>query len=93
MTVLVLTAVSIGLRGDITRWLIEVAPGVFVGKISRRVRDHLWDRVRDAMRHGNALMICNARTEQGWHITTLGEDRWKPVDYDGLVLMTRPTPP
>ena len=34
MMVLVTTAVSTGLRGELTRWLLEVSPGVFVGTVS-----------------------------------------------------------
>ena len=38
MVVLVLTACPPGLRGDVSRWLLEIAPGVFVGRLSARVR-------------------------------------------------------
>ncbi|MCQ8210670.1 type I-E CRISPR-associated endoribonuclease Cas2e, partial [Cutibacterium acnes subsp. acnes] len=44
MTVLVLTACPAGLRGHLTRWLLEISPGVFVGHVPTRVRDALWDR-------------------------------------------------
>lgn len=90
MTVLVLTAVRMGLRGDITRWLMEVAPGVFVGRVSRRVRDHLWDRVRRTVGSGSAVLIHTARTEQGYEIVTAGRDRWTPVDFEGVTLILRP---
>ncbi|WP_423232601.1 type I-E CRISPR-associated endoribonuclease Cas2e, partial [Bacillus licheniformis] len=43
MTVLVLTACPAGLRGHLTRWLLEISPGVFVGHVPARVRDALWD--------------------------------------------------
>ena len=39
MTVLVLTACPAGLRGHLTRWLLEISPGVFVGHVPARVRD------------------------------------------------------
>ena len=32
MVVIVLTACPAGLRGHLTRWLLEISPGVFVGK-------------------------------------------------------------
>ncbi|MGL1831902.1 UNVERIFIED_CONTAM: type I-E CRISPR-associated endoribonuclease Cas2, partial [Acinetobacter sp. HSTU-ASm16] len=44
MMVLVLSACPVGLRGDLTKWLYEVSAGVFVGKVSSRIRKHLWDR-------------------------------------------------
>ena len=39
MMTLVLTACPAGLRGDLTKWLMEISPGVFVGRPSARVRD------------------------------------------------------
>ena len=45
MVVVVLTACPTGLRGDLTRWLFEVAPGVFVGHVSARIRERLWERI------------------------------------------------
>lgn len=91
MIILVLTAVPAGLRGDLTRWLTELAPGVFAGKVSRRVRDHLWTRVRLGTRSGSALMlVVSAAREQGYEILTAGTGRWVPADFEGLTLMVRP---
>ena len=45
VVVVVLTACPVGLRGDLTRWLLEISPGVFVGHISARVRDGLWAQI------------------------------------------------
>lgn len=91
MIVLVLTAVPPGLRGDLSRWLIEVAPGVFTGRVSRRVRDRLWDRVQAGVRGGSAVLVAASRdTEQGYEILTCGRDRWVPADFDGLTLMRKP---
>ena len=42
MTVIVLEKVPVALRGELTRWLLEIASGVFVGTISGLVRDLLW---------------------------------------------------
>ena len=33
------------LRGALSRWLMEVRPGVFLGNPSQRVRDELWRKV------------------------------------------------
>ena len=54
MVVIVLTACPVGLRGDLTRWLLEIAPGVFVGHIDARIRDRLWERIIDLLRDGRA---------------------------------------
>ena len=89
MIVLVLSAVPEGLRGHVTRWLMEISPGVFVGTLSARVRDRLWDIVTENMKTGRAVMVYRARNEQGLAFLTWG-DPWKPVDFDGLTLMMRP---
>ena len=83
MVVLVLTAVPAGLRGHVTRWLLEISPGVFVGALPRRVRDELWDRVIELCRDGRAVMVESARTEQGLAFRVHRPD-WEPVDLDGL---------
>lgn len=89
MVVLVLTAVPSGLRGLITRWLIEIAPGVFVGKLSTRVRDLLWKRTKRLCTPGKAVLVFQSQSEQGYQILTHGHD-WNPVDVDGIILMARP---
>jgi len=87
--VLVLSAVPEGLRGHVTRWLMEISPGVFVGTLSARVRERLWDIVVANLKTGRAVMVYRARNEQGLAFLTWG-DPWQPVDFEGLTLMMRP---
>jgi len=91
MIVLHLTDCPIGLRGDLTKWLLEISSGVFVGQISARVRDNLWERVRENCRKGRAIMVFNANNEQRLDFRIHG-DTWEPVDYDGIKLVLRPSP-
>lgn len=94
MIVLVLTAVPPGLRGDLSRWMIEVAPGVFCGRVPRRVRDRLWERVQAGVRDGSAVLVAASGTrEQGYEILACGRRRWVPVDFDGLTLIEKPRYP
>lgn len=90
MITLVLTRVPKGLRGHLNKWLAEVAPGVFVGRASARVRDELWQLVVENMDTGSALMVLPARNEQGYEILNV-RHRWQPVDMDGLQVMRRPS--
>lgn len=92
MVVLVLTAVPAGLRGHLTRWLLEVAPGVYVGHLTRRVRDELWDRVVALCKDGRAIMIESARGEQRLYFRVHRHD-WVPEDFEGVELMRRPSAP
>lgn len=89
MTVVVLTAVPPALRGVLTRWLFEIAPGVYVGRVSARVRDLLWERIVDGIGRGRAILVHTARNEQGLAFRVHGHE-WRPTDFDGLVLMARP---
>jgi len=65
MTVLVLIAAAPGLRGHVTRWLIELAPGVFAGTVSARARENLWRTIADRIGDGQAVLVYRVRNEQG----------------------------
>ncbi|MFI5560820.1 type I-E CRISPR-associated endoribonuclease Cas2e [Amycolatopsis japonica] len=92
MTVIVLTAVPPGLRGHLTRWLLEISPGVYVGYVSARVRELIWERIVEFVAEGRALMVHSAHGEQRLEFQVHGHD-WTPVDYDGITLMRRQTTP
>lgn len=89
MTVIVVTACPAGLRGHLTRWLLEISPGVFVGTVNKRVRSLLWVRVLEMVQTGRALMVYRASNEQGLALE-VHEHEWAPVDCEGLTLMLRP---
>lgn len=89
MVVLVLTACPAGLRGHLTRWMLEVSPGVFVGTLPSRVRDLMWARTVELCKDGKAIMIHSTRGEQRLAFKVHKHD-WKPVDVDGVWLMRRP---
>lgn len=89
MTVVVLVSVPPGLRGHLTRWLLEISPGVFVGQITARVRDLLWSRIVTFRGDvGRVVMVYAAATEQGLAFRCVGSP-WQPVDFDGLMLVRR----
>ena len=92
MVVLVLTACPAGLRGHLTRWLMELAPGVFVGVLTARVRDLMWERVVELAKDGRAIMVWSTRGEQRMAFR-VHRHEWEPVDVDGLTLMRRPAAP
>lgn len=89
MVVVVLTACPVGLRGDLTRWLFEVAPGVFVGHLPARIRERLWERIVALVKSGRAIMVYAAHNEQHMAFRVHQPD-WEPIDCDGLELIRRP---
>jgi CRISPR-associated protein Cas2 len=92
VVVLVLTACPAGLRGHLTRWLMEISPGVFVGQVTTRVRELMWLRVLDLAKDGKAIMVHSSDNEQGLAYRFHRHD-WLPEDFDGIWLMRRPTEP
>ncbi|MEV6274876.1 type I-E CRISPR-associated endoribonuclease Cas2e [Nocardia sp. NPDC051832] len=89
MVVLVLSACPAGLRGHLTRWLLEISPGVFVGVLTARVRDLAWQRVVELSKDGRAIMIYSTRSEQRLAFK-VHRHEWEPVNIDGIHLMRRP---
>ncbi|MDO5697166.1 MAG: type I-E CRISPR-associated endoribonuclease Cas2e [Dermatophilus congolensis] len=90
MVVIVLTACPAGLRGFLTRWLLEISAGVFVGKVNARIRDELWLRVLEMVKDGKAVMVFSTNGEQGLDFR-VHRHEWTPIDVDGVTLMLRPT--
>ncbi|MFE6335235.1 type I-E CRISPR-associated endoribonuclease Cas2e [Streptomyces sp. NPDC057798] len=91
MTVIVLTNCPAGLRGFLTRWLLEISAGVFIGNPSARVRDLLWDEVRQHAGQGRALLAHTSNNEQGYTFRT-HDHAWHPIDHEGVTLIRRPDP-
>jgi CRISPR-associated protein Cas2 len=90
MVILMLEKVPVGLRGELSRWMIEPRAGVFVGVMSALVRDKLWEKVQESARGGAGLLIHSARTEQGFRVRTFGDPSRHPVDMEGLMLIRIP---
>ncbi|MFJ2769733.1 type I-E CRISPR-associated endoribonuclease Cas2e [Streptomyces sp. NPDC087300] len=90
MTVIVLANCPPGLRGFLTRWLLEISPGVFLGAPSSRVRDVLWAEVRQYSGQGRALLAYQTDNEQGFAFET-HDHAWHPIDHEGLTLLHRPS--
>ena len=56
MLAIVVENVPPRLRGRLAVWLLEVRAGVYVGHISRRVREMIWSTVIKGCGEGNAVM-------------------------------------
>lgn len=91
MIVITLTACPPALHGDLTKWLQEINTGVYVGQVSARVRDELWNRVKKNAKNGRATMVFSAQNEQRLDFR-VHNTIWEPIDFDGLKLVLRPSP-
>jgi len=87
MVVFLMEKVPVSLRGEITRWMLELKPGVFVGNISALVREKLWEMACQKLKGGAAMLLHSAANEQGYKIRTFGDTTRKVKDFDGLQLI------
>lgn len=90
MVVIVLEKVPVGVRGELTRWMLELRAGVFVGKLSAMVRERLWAKVCDNMRAGGGILLYAADTEQGFVTEVCGATSRSIRDFEGLLLAEVP---
>ena len=88
MLVVVVSNAPPRLRGRLAAWLVEVRAGVYVGDYSVRTREMIWDQVLAGHEKGDAVMIWQAPTDQGYDFATAGTNRRMPVDFDGLKLVS-----
>lgn len=87
MLVVVTEAVPPRLRGRLAVWLLEIRAGVYVGDMSRRIREMIWQQVEELAEDGNVVMAWATNTESGFDFVTYGENRRMPVEFDGLRLV------
>lgn len=90
MITVILSSPPAKLSGHLTRWLIEVSPGVYVGNPNARIRDELWGMIIGTITTGRAIMTYPSRSnEQGFEIR-VHRSQWDPIDFDGVTLMRHP---
>jgi CRISPR-associated protein Cas2 len=87
MLVIVLENAPRRLHGYLTRLLVEVRAGVYVGDFSIKVRERLWKVITGEIAQGNAVMAWSTNDDAGFAFDTCGPNRRIPVDLDGLRLV------
>ena len=88
MLVIVVENAPPRLRGRLAVWLLEIRAGVYVGKVSRRIREMIWDQVEAGIDEGNAVIAWSTNTEAGFDFETLGANRRIPLELDGVKLVS-----
>ena len=86
MVTVVTEAVPPRLRGRLAVWLLEVRAGVYIGDVSRRIREMIWEQVNALAGDGNVVMAWSTNTESGFDFVTYGQNRREPIELDGLRL-------
>jgi CRISPR-associated protein Cas2 len=90
VVVMILEKVPTSLRGELTRWLIEPRPGVFVGHVNAMVRDQLWKKCCAKMREGGVIQMWSTNTEQRFKMRSRGQTGREIATFDGLQLIRLP---
>ena len=88
MVVIVVENVPPRLRGRLAIWLLEVRAGVYVGDVSKRIREMIWETVQKGAGEGNAVLAWSTNTESGFDFFTLGQNRRIPVEMEGIKLVS-----
>ena len=88
MLVIVTEAVPDRLRGYLSRWLLQVRAGVFIGSYSQKVRSSILNTIKANIETGNVVIAWTTNNESGFDFDTIGENRRIPVELDGMKLVS-----
>jgi len=93
MLVIVVENAPPRLRGRLAVFMVEVRAGVYVGKLSKRVRERLTKTIEVGLTGprgsiGSAVVVWSTNAEPGYDFWTFGPNRRLPVDLEGLKLVS-----
>lgn len=88
MLVIVTESIPERLRGYLSRWMLEVRAGVFIGDFSVRVREMLTVTIQENLETGNVVIAWKSSNESGFDFETLGSNRRVPTELDGMKLVS-----
>ena len=67
---------------------LEVRAGVYLGRVSAKVREMIRQNIVEGLGPGNAVMAWTTNNEAGFDFDTFGHNRRIPVELDGLKLVS-----
>jgi CRISPR-associated protein Cas2 len=74
------------IRGILSRRLLEIRAGLFVGSLSKRATEQLWEDVV-AENPPAALLVYPAKNELGIEIIAIGKHQYEVSDNYGIPLV------
>ncbi|MBA4376531.1 MAG: type I-E CRISPR-associated endoribonuclease Cas2 [Anaerolinea sp.] len=87
MVIMILEKVPASVRGELSRWLFQVRTGVYVGHVSARVRDKLWEKCVEKRRAGSIFQAWSTNNEQHFGMRLEGDNDREIVDCEGLQMV------
>ena len=88
LLVMMLEKVKPSMRGELSRWLVEVKSGVYVGNVSALVRDRLWEKCSSSVVEQTVFQAWPTNNEQGYCMRIAGFPRRLITDWEGMQLIT-----
>ena len=85
LAVFVLSKSPAKARGTLHRCMLEIAPGVFVGRLPPRVIDSLWDEMQK--HDAQAVCVTSAANEFGFGVRSHGTSNREIIDHYGVPLV------
>lgn len=77
-------------HGVISRYLLRVGVGVYVGSLSLRVRILMWEQACAKANRGTLTLVYPSATPQGFTLESTGHPAPWLLDFDGLVFLRLP---
>ena len=91
MLVMTVSAVPPKLRGLLSRWMLEIQTGVYVGQVNSTVRDLIWERALQINPDSQMTQAWNSNTDQGYLFRVHGDPSRRLVNLDGFLLAGKVT--
>lgn len=89
LAILTLEAPPSRVRGYLSKYMVEVRTGMFVGLLNARIRQHLWDVISFHAPASSAIMIVTLKASPfGFAIQRQG-NTWLDHDIEGVSLPLR----
>ena len=89
-TVITVKNAPMSLRGDLSKWMQEIATGIYVGNYNTKVREKIWLRVNETIGKGEATLSYYCRNEIGYDFDTRNTVQ-QVINYEGIPLVFLPT--
>lgn len=87
MIIMLLEKAPQALQGELSRWLMEVKTGVYVGHVSARVREKLWEHSIKNKKSGGVFQAWSTNNEQGFKMRLHGMTDRRVRDWEGVELI------
>lgn len=88
-TVITVKNAPMSLRGDLSKWMQEIATGVYVGNFNTKVREKIWLRVNGTIGNGEATLSYYCRNEIGYNFYTKNTAQ-RVINHEGIPLVFLP---